>query len=400
MPENNRRHSILDFVPNLSRKSANEYAGPCPWCGGNDRFIVWPNEGASGRFYCRRCQMKGNGCDLGRDGYSGSSETSNRRHRHLRNPLARSSLDPKEPDLKKWANAARLFVESLKGRNSKQLSCILNQRHISEETAEKYGITWNAFDRFDEAGHWGIESNKKVCIPAGLIIPVIRDDSTVSLTVRCANRAKFPKYMLVKGSRNDCLVLGEPGKPIVIVESHLDAYLIWQDAGDLVSVMSLSGTKKNFDARALELIHSSTSVFVATDFDETANGSNGAGQEAFFTIQSQLPNVTYLPTPIGKDPGEMVDLGVSIRSWLSIGLRDDCESISLPIGYPDTLESLNTNLVKFSDLIPCPKTSRAWSWVYRKDCASCAGHVQCINKRVMKYGSVKEQQYEQTGVKS
>ncbi|MEY4631059.1 MAG: Zinc-binding domain of primase-helicase, partial [Pseudomonadota bacterium] len=45
-------NSILEFVPNLKQKSRTEYAGPCPWCGGKDRFIVWPAQGNGGRFYC------------------------------------------------------------------------------------------------------------------------------------------------------------------------------------------------------------------------------------------------------------------------------------------------------------------------------------------------------------
>ena len=46
---------ILGLVDGLKRKSAVEFAGPCPWCGGEDRFVVWPNQGQGGRFMCRRC---------------------------------------------------------------------------------------------------------------------------------------------------------------------------------------------------------------------------------------------------------------------------------------------------------------------------------------------------------
>lgn len=36
-----------------------EYCSPCPACGGNDRFIVWPNQGSYGRFWCRQCLKSG-----------------------------------------------------------------------------------------------------------------------------------------------------------------------------------------------------------------------------------------------------------------------------------------------------------------------------------------------------
>jgi hypothetical protein len=33
-----------------------EHSGPCPFCGGHDRFNVWPSEG---RFWCRQCGRSG-----------------------------------------------------------------------------------------------------------------------------------------------------------------------------------------------------------------------------------------------------------------------------------------------------------------------------------------------------
>ena len=32
-----------------------EYAGPCPFCGGEDRFHVQPEHADGGRWYCRGC---------------------------------------------------------------------------------------------------------------------------------------------------------------------------------------------------------------------------------------------------------------------------------------------------------------------------------------------------------
>lgn len=47
---------IPDIVPGLKRKTMNEFAGPCPWCGGDDRFVVFQD---SGRFLCRGCRPNG-----------------------------------------------------------------------------------------------------------------------------------------------------------------------------------------------------------------------------------------------------------------------------------------------------------------------------------------------------
>src|SRR2546428_14193677 len=62
-----RRMVMMTLLELLScytelRKVANidggEYAGPCPWCGGEDRFRVWPH-GDRPHYWCRQCGRKG-----------------------------------------------------------------------------------------------------------------------------------------------------------------------------------------------------------------------------------------------------------------------------------------------------------------------------------------------------
>jgi len=55
---------ILNLVQKhttLQKKSTtkDEWCGPCPVCGGRDRFVVWPSEGETGRFLCRKCGKSG-----------------------------------------------------------------------------------------------------------------------------------------------------------------------------------------------------------------------------------------------------------------------------------------------------------------------------------------------------
>jgi hypothetical protein len=45
-----------------------EYNGPCPWCAGVDRFLVWPLEAeGKGNFLCRQCGRKGDGIQFLRE---------------------------------------------------------------------------------------------------------------------------------------------------------------------------------------------------------------------------------------------------------------------------------------------------------------------------------------------
>jgi hypothetical protein len=65
------QYSLLDLLSDLKRtgtsKSGPEYHGPCPFCGGTDRFVVWPEKGNAGRYWCRQCRRHGDAIQLLRD---------------------------------------------------------------------------------------------------------------------------------------------------------------------------------------------------------------------------------------------------------------------------------------------------------------------------------------------
>lgn len=61
--------NLLDFLPQreaFKRKTGTEWAGPCPWCGGTDRFVVVTDGGqdGQGRYFCRQCDAKGFASDF------------------------------------------------------------------------------------------------------------------------------------------------------------------------------------------------------------------------------------------------------------------------------------------------------------------------------------------------
>jgi putative DNA primase/helicase len=47
---------IQELIPGLKKKSANEWEGPCPSCGGTNRFIVFTDKQT---YWCRQCNAKG-----------------------------------------------------------------------------------------------------------------------------------------------------------------------------------------------------------------------------------------------------------------------------------------------------------------------------------------------------
>jgi len=51
---------LIERDVSLKKVTAKEYAGPCPDCGGKDRFRVWTDEG---NYWCRQCGSSGDGIE-------------------------------------------------------------------------------------------------------------------------------------------------------------------------------------------------------------------------------------------------------------------------------------------------------------------------------------------------
>jgi DNA primase len=46
----------IERLPNHTIKTAHEWSSSCPFCGGEDRFIFWPDDG---NYWCRKCEASG-----------------------------------------------------------------------------------------------------------------------------------------------------------------------------------------------------------------------------------------------------------------------------------------------------------------------------------------------------
>lgn len=51
------------FLRKVSHHDGGEWAGPCPKCGGVDRFRCWPESSRSVKFWCRGCLISGDVID-------------------------------------------------------------------------------------------------------------------------------------------------------------------------------------------------------------------------------------------------------------------------------------------------------------------------------------------------
>ena len=118
--------------------------------------------------------------------------------------------------------------------------------------------------------------------------------------------------MLVRGSTACSSVYGDDlcnSKIVVVVESEIDALLIHQEAGDLITSIGLGSCQVKPDFYAHQIITEAPLVLVALDKDNP-------GEAAYQWWANIYPHTQRVIVPNGKDPGEYYQMGGNIRNWV------------------------------------------------------------------------------------
>ena len=326
---------ILDFFPagQMKPKGPHEFAGPCPQCGGEDRFIVWPGRPRGGAYLCRGCdQQGGDGIQFMRK-YMGMSyaeacaalgiepkrtATSSfpARHTHARpRPAHPAQVAPVPPapavlPCKEWMASAAAFVDSCQRdiETSPEALLAVCGRFLTPYTAVQCGIGWNPADRYILRESWGLPvveladggKRDKLLLPRGLVIATRREAGPAAITIRCHNDRPEgrPKYWQVKGSSNVPFVAGHAGLPVVLVESALDAALVWQESFGKLAAVALMGNMKGMDSDSHNFIQAAPALLACPDNDE-------GGQAAWQRWSAAYPQAILTPAVGAKDLGDM-----------------------------------------------------------------------------------------------
>ena len=101
---------------------------------------------------------------------------------------------------------------------------------------------------------------------------------------------------------------------MVLVESDLDAWLIHQEAGDIVTVASLGSAGAKPDPVLAAFLLAAPQILVALDSDE-------AGRKASQWWIRTFLKAKLWPVPWGKDPGEAFGRAPRlVMEWIELGL--------------------------------------------------------------------------------
>lgn len=308
--------SLLFPAGQSKPKGSGEWAGPCPLCGGIDRCCAWPERG---RWWCRQCGKGGDAVDLLRlrDGLDYKSacaalgiapapkggKPSSPARRHLLPPAA-------------WMEQAAAFLASC--RTDAALSCqaaqdVLYGRGFTPEGVRALGIGFNPVTRWVPRSSWGLEGDKNLCLPAGIVLPVWRKAGLAALEVRRFgdDAARFGKYAFISGGAAGLSYIhgGGNGRVWLVVEGALDGFLALQEADAYVAgFIACAGISKGLSADALAFLGEQSAVAIVPDGD-------GPGAVGCARLQAQLPGAVVVDVPAEKDLSAMHASGIPIALW-------------------------------------------------------------------------------------
>jgi hypothetical protein len=364
----------------VARTHGGEYAGPCPFCGGDDRFRVWPEHPSGrGEWWCRRCERGGDavdyvrarhnldfvsacewlGLDLpGRDqrkqhisGAIGQAPPTNKHVEEKSLPL--STLDRKHqimdgtPPPSEWQKAALKITAQCEAAlwtaSGAKARSWLSARGINEATCRAWRLGYHGED--DRIGD--------LYVPRGIVIPCFCGPALWYVKVRRpVPPFDGPKYWQVKGSKLTLFGLDRlAGRPeIVICEGELDATLLWQLAGDLVDVIAVAGATQRPNAQALLRLAEYRRWLVAFDNDDA--GAEGADWWGFAAR-------TRTARPLqGKDLTDFHLAGGDLRAWVEFLLAK--EGQATPRGNADQAATVaDAEAITLSETPPSTESAAA-----------------------------------------
>ncbi|HNT23307.1 MAG TPA: toprim domain-containing protein [Anaerolineales bacterium] len=329
----NRSYDLLSLVERDStlRKSGGWYIGPCPLCGGVDRFNL-KQTGEGWRWYCRGCGdgkyhtpidfvMARERVDFrGALAWLGGGAPQVYHAPAVSTPQRRDDPIPPAP----WQGRGAAYVNQcasfLWGSAGAAALAWLHGRGLSDDTIHAARLGYNPGGYYDAPGAWGMA--EKVWLARGITIPCIFENELYYIKTR--QLSGDPKYIKVEGSKPG-IFGGDDlrGRRLaVFCEGELDALLLHQAAGDLAAVATLGSATD--DAAALDMaLWGECFIWPGVIFavyDNDPPGIKGARKLAAFSRRVKVVSLPELPGV--KDITDYHLAGGDLRAWLARTLEE------------------------------------------------------------------------------
>jgi DNA primase len=324
-----------------------EYAGPCPWCGGEDRFRIWPHADRPG-YWCRQCGKNG-------DAIQYLMDHDRLRFREARarvgRPLDEAPCPRPERPLKLpplamppgevWQARARAFVErceqTLWTPAGAPARDYLHRRGLQDDTIQAKRLGYHPTERWEHPDLWGLPpEHQKIHLLQGIVFPWYVGSELWRVLFRREGDdiPKDERYRPIAGGGNTLYQVDtlQPNAPAMLVEGVLDALAVWQEAGDLIAVVA-AGTTSGRRERWIGRLDLASTVLVALDADQ-------AGDTASEWWLKALGSQARRWRPFYGDPTAMLQDGADLRTWVREGLATDLKWWRELARWPDGRQEL------------------------------------------------------------
>ena len=267
----------------VASTAGGEYAGPCPFCGGWDRFRVQPAKGCA------------HGAGAGAAARAG------------REPGSRARPGGRAAGLR-FLEEAEAVLWSAEGERAR---AYLHGRGLNDETLRVWRVGFQPQEgRRDPAEHWGFPA--RTASRAGSCCRgcwTASSGSSRSAPIE-SSRSTWPSLVATCLFGADTLV---PGEPAILAEGGFDVLLLWQEAGDLIGIATLGSCSRGISPKALRYLLGCLTLLVAYDVD--AEGEKGAER-----LQQLSARMHRIRPPVGNDITVFWQAGGRVRDWVRFEL--------------------------------------------------------------------------------
>lgn len=329
----------------VAASGGGEYAGPCPFCGGRDRFRVQPG---AGRWLCRQCTggkwrdviayiAQRDNLDAGQA--AGLAEICKRitggdLPSRPAGQLAPPPVPAYGPPAADWQQAAQTALAECQAalwdpKYHKALD-YLRQRGLTDASIKRFGLGYCATGK---SGQYGREI-AGLYIPRGIVIPCLAAGEIWYLKIRLlpgvpvkcqACQAVLPgpgrcscgadnRYRGIKGNRPAAIYNADSlaGADLALFcEGEFDAMLASQHLGDVLACVTLGSATNRPDLASWGHYLIGLRVILAA-YDADNAGSAGAA-----ALAGLSPRITRIDPPEGaKDLAEFAQGGGDLWTWL------------------------------------------------------------------------------------
>lgn len=317
----NERTDLLAIVGSdttlqkIASSGGGEWAGPCPFCGGRDRFRVQPNN-QPGRWFCRGCGEgrwhKAIDYIIRRDGVNfleacrilGTEELP--RSRKPKATPEKPAYDAPDGDWQVQAQKAiEVCAHNLWIKEGEKALDYLRNRGLMDHTIKHFQLGYSP----------GVKIGK-LWIKRGIVIPCKVNNQVWYLKLRLPASGGQGKYGGVKGNRAAAIFNGDDllNFPVALfVEGEIDAMTAWQFLNESMAVCTM-GSATTLPDLAIwgPYLISLDVIMAAYDMDQ-------AGEKGLVKLAQMSEKVKLAPLPDGdwKDVNDYHLNGGDILDWIS-----------------------------------------------------------------------------------